>query len=92
MADDSNAGEKIVIAVPRPAPESFNRDRPISDLIKTQLQHIHHAESARLLKAKREGRRPEDIHTEAEAASYITAVTKLLHPQKRKRSKPRKSS
>jgi hypothetical protein len=70
----------------------MNRNRPISGLIKAQLQHIHHAESARLPKEKRDGRRPEDIHTEAEAASYIAAVTKILHPQRRKRSRPRPAS
>jgi hypothetical protein len=53
---------------------------------------MYHAESARLPKEERDGRRPEDIHTEAEAASYIAAITKLLHPQRRKRSRPRPTS
>ena len=86
------AGDVAFIRIPRPPASAMNKDRPISDLIKAQLLHIQHAESARLPKHKRDGRRPEDIHTEGEAASYIAAVTRILHPQGRKRSKPRKSS
>jgi hypothetical protein len=92
MSDDSRAGEKTIINVPRPPASAMNRDRPISSLIHAQLQHIHHAESARVPKHKRDGRLPDDIHTEAEAASYIAAITKLLHPQGRKKSKRRRSS
>jgi len=81
-------GEYVSIRVPLPPASAFNRDRPITSLIQSQLKHIHHAESARLLKHKRVGIKPEDIRTEAEAAAYIAAVTKVLHPQGRKKSKP----
>jgi hypothetical protein len=86
------AGDYKSIRIPLPPASAFNRDRPVSSLIQAQLQHIHHAESARLPKHKRDGRHPEDIHTEAEAASYILAITKVLHPQGRKKSKPRPTS
>jgi hypothetical protein len=89
MADDSPAGEKTVIQVPHPRPSAFNKNRPVSSLIIAQLQHIRHAESGRLTKEKRAGIRIEDIRTEADAAEYIKTVTKLLHPQRRKKSKPR---
>jgi hypothetical protein len=79
------AGDYTSIRVPIPQPSSFNRDRPISDLIKAQLLHIAHAESARLPREQRDGRKPEDIRTEAEAASYIAAVTRVLHPQGQKK-------
>ena len=69
----------------------MNRNRPISTLIEEQLKHFHHAESGRLPKEKRDGRRPEDIHTEAEAASYIAAVTGS-HPQGRKTSRRKSGS
>ena len=82
------AGDYISIRVPLPPASAFNRDRPITSLIQSQLKHIHHAESARLLKHKRVGIKPEDIRTEAEAAAYIAAVTKVLHPQGRKKTKP----
>ncbi len=80
-------GEVTYISIPHPPPAAMNKNRPISDLIKAQLRHVQHAESARLPKEKRDGRLPKDIHTEAEAASYIAAVTKILHPQGRKRSR-----
>jgi hypothetical protein len=85
------AGDVTFIRIPIPPASAMNRDRPISSLIQAQLQHIQHAESARLPREKRDGRRPEDIHTEAEAASYIAAVTKVLHPRGRKKSKIRLS-
>ncbi|MGC2161531.1 MAG: hypothetical protein WA634_06475 [Silvibacterium sp.] len=92
MSADSPAGEKTVVNVPHPAPGSFNPNRPPGCLIMAQLRHMHHAESGRLPKAKRDGRRPEDIHTEAEAAAYIAKVTQTLHPLRRKRSRAKKAS
>jgi hypothetical protein len=85
------SGEYTAIRIPIPPASAMNRDRPISSLIKNQLLHIQHAESARLPKVKRVGVKLEDIHTEAEAAAYIEAVTRVLHPQGRKkpRRKPR---
>lgn len=82
-------GDVTYIRVPVPSNVAFNRDRPISDLIRAQLKHIHHAESARLPRHKRDGRQPAEIHTEAEAAAYIASVTGILHPQGRKRSRQR---
>jgi len=79
-------GDYTAIRIPVPPASAMNKDRHISSLIQAQLEHIHHAESARLPKEKRDGRRPEDIRTEAEAASYIAAVTRILHPQRRKKS------
>jgi hypothetical protein len=75
------------IRVPKPPASAFNKDRPAGCLLQAQLRHFHHAESARLPKEKRDGRRPEEIRTEAEAAAYIAKITKLLHPQRRR--KPR---
>jgi hypothetical protein len=85
------AGDYTSIRVPLPQPTSYRKDRPISDLIKAQLQHIHHAESARLPREKRDGRRPENIQTEAEAASYIAAVTRVLHPRSARKRSSRQS-
>ena len=85
------AGDYTAIRIPIPPASAMNKDRPISSLIKAQLLHIQHAERARLPKEKRVGVKLEDIHTEAEAAAYIAAVTRILHPQGRKKSrrKPR---
>jgi hypothetical protein len=85
------AGENVSIRIPLPPASAFNRDRPITSLIQSQLQHVHHAESGRLPKHKRAGIKLEDIHTEAEAAAYMAAVTKVLHPRGRKKSKPQPS-
>ena len=86
------AGDVTFISVPKPPASAFNKDRPIGCLLQAQLRHIHHAESARLPKEKRDGRRPEEMKTEAEAAAYIAKITKLLHPQRRPESRPPASS
>ena len=83
------AGEVTKIDVPKPPASAFNKNRPVGCLLQAQLQHSHHAESARLPILKRDGRRPEDIHTEAEAASYIASVTKVLHPLRRRKPRSR---
>jgi len=84
-------GDYLSIRVPLPPASAFNRDRPITSLIQAQLRHIQHAESARLPKHKRAAIKLEDIHTEAEAAAYMAAVTQVLHPRGRRKSKPQSS-
>ena len=88
QSDSSLTGDYTSIRVPRPPASAFNKDRPAGCLLQAQLRHFHHAESARLPKAKRDGRRPEEIRTEAEAAAYIAKITKLLHPQRRRKPRP----
>lgn len=85
-------GEVTFVRIPKPPLSAMNKKRPISDLIKAQLRHIQHAESGRLPKEERSGIKIEKIRTEAQAAAYIAAVTKLLHPQGFKKSKKRQSS
>jgi hypothetical protein len=50
-------GDYTSIRIPIPPASAINKDRPISSLIQAQLLHIQHAESARLPKEKRDGRR-----------------------------------
>ena|ERR1700691_5688779 len=83
------AGDVTVINIPKPPASAFNKNRPAGCLLQAQVRHIHHAESARLPKEKRDGRRPEDILTEADAASYIAAITKVLRPQRRRKPRSR---
>lgn len=85
-------GDYTSIRVPIPPVSAFNKDRPAGCLLQAQLRHFHHAESARLPKAKRDGRRPEEIRTEADAAAYIAKITKLLHPQRRRKPRPQPST
>ncbi|MGB6827541.1 MAG: hypothetical protein WBE41_05835 [Terracidiphilus sp.] len=84
-------GDYTSIRVPMPPASAFNKDRPAGCLLQAQVRHFHHAESARLPKEKRDGRRPEDIRTEGEAANYIAKITKLLHPQRRRKPRAAKS-
>jgi hypothetical protein len=78
-------GEITRINVPKPSASAMNPHRPVSDLIKAQLRHMQHAESARLPRNKRSAINLNDIQTEAQAAEYIREVTRLLHPNGRKR-------
>jgi hypothetical protein len=92
QADSTLPTAYLSIRVPKPPASAFNKDRPAGCLIRAQLQHFLHAESARLPKEKRDGRRSEDIRTEAEAADYIGKITKLLHPQLRRKPRPQTST
>lgn len=82
-ASPTLSGEVTYVRIPVPARSSMNKKRPISDLVKAQLQHIHHAERARVPEHKRDDQRVKKIRTEAQAASYIAAVTKVLHPKRK---------
>lgn len=92
QGNSSLPGDYTSIRVPTPPASAFNKDRPAGCLIQAQLRHFYHAESARLPKEKRDGRRPEDIRTEGEAAAYIARITKLLHPQRRRKPRPPRST
>jgi hypothetical protein len=92
QTDASLPGDYLSIRVPMPPASAFNKDRPAGCLLQAQVRHFHHAESARLPKEKRDGRRPQDIRTEAEAAAYIAKITRLLHPQRRRKPRPPKSA
>jgi hypothetical protein len=87
-SEASLPGDYTSIRVPKPPDSAFNKDRPAGCLLQAQVRHFHHAESARLPKEKRDGRRPEDIRTEGEAAAYIAKITKLLHPRRRRKPRP----
>jgi hypothetical protein len=68
------------IKVPKPAKGSFNKDRPVSDLIRAQLRHWHEAEK-KLPHHHRTGRNIEEIKTEGEASEYLKTVTARCHIQ-----------
>ena len=67
-----------MIRVPKPA-AAPNRKRPLSDLLKKQVEHFHHAEKKQIPYDKRTGIVPQAIRTEGEAAEYIRMVTEKLH-------------
>lgn len=70
-----------LISIPRPAPGSFNKNRPAGALLQAQIAHLqkalvkHHAEVERLLAIDLR-----EIRTEAEVADYARRITALLHP------------
>jgi hypothetical protein len=67
------------IKVPKPAPASFHKHRPISDLLKNQIRHFSEVEM-KLPAQQRTGIDVDSIKTEHEAAAYIRKVTAALHP------------
>ncbi len=66
------------IRIPKPAAGSVNKDRPISSLLQTQVQHLRQAEQ-RLPKEQQTGIDVDTIKTESQASAYIQAVTSRLH-------------
>jgi|SRR6185312_7995925 len=76
------------IAVPKPPKSAFNPERPISDLVRWQLRHMHEAEK-RLPAHERTGQAIEAIKTEGEASAYLREMTDKLHgPYKVRVPKP----
>ena len=65
------------IRVPPTPKESFNKHRPVSDLIRKQVEHFRHVDS-KLSDSQRQTLPQGHIRTEQEAAQYIAAMTQLL--------------
>ena len=68
-----------VIHVPGPPKEAFNKNRPISDLIRAQVNHLKHLE-ANLPADVRQQLPQHEITTEDDAARYIGAMTSYFSP------------
>jgi hypothetical protein len=65
------------IRVPGPPPEAFRKNRPISDLIKSQIKHFQHLEHKLQLTLPTKFS-PHDLTTEATASQYIAEMTAAL--------------
>jgi hypothetical protein len=76
-----------VIKVPEPPKSAFNKNRPVSALLKNQILHLHEAE-LRFPARDQTNIYINHIKTEGQAAQYIRQVTAKLHPAgiKQKRS------
>jgi hypothetical protein len=66
------------IVLPKLPDSAWNKERPVSGLLRTQILHLHEAERRLPLKHHT------DIYinaikTEGEAAEYIRAVTEAIH-------------
>jgi len=68
------------IVVPKPGKGSFDKHRPASDLLKSQVKHLHALEKS-LPHRLQTGRNVDEIATESEASAYIKAITSRLHPR-----------
>ncbi|HEY6272401.1 MAG TPA: hypothetical protein VIX19_10455 [Terriglobales bacterium] len=66
-----------IIRVPKPAAGAFHKHRPVSDLLRWQIRHMHEAEKL-LPHDHRTGINIDAIKTEGEASSYIRKVTEKL--------------
>jgi hypothetical protein len=67
------------IRVPAPPPNAFNKNRPPSDLLLSQLKYFQHLELKLGHKIDPEIRK--NIHTEDGASRYIAAMTRLIRGQ-----------
>jgi hypothetical protein len=65
------------ILVPGPPPQAFRKNRPISDLIKSQIKHFQHLEHKLHLTLPIKFS-PHDLNTEAAASQYIAEMTAAL--------------
>jgi hypothetical protein len=66
-----------LIRVPAPPKEAFHKIRPISGLVKAQVNHFKHLEE-KIPPEQREAIPKHWITTENDAALYIAAMTHLL--------------
>jgi hypothetical protein len=67
-----------VIKVPKPPRSAYDPHRPVSALLKMQIEHLYEAEK-RLPSRYRSEVYVNAIRTEGEAANYIRAVTEGIH-------------
>ena len=82
-----------LIHVPKPPENSYDPNRPISSLLKTQIEHLREAESKLPLRYRSEIYM-KAIRTEGEAAKYIRDVTEAIQEAhadaERKRRPPKR--
>ena len=66
------------IKVPRPPKRAHDPQRPMTSLLKAQVEHLHDAERNLPLKYRTK-KYVKAIRTEGEAADYIREVTESIH-------------
>jgi hypothetical protein len=64
-----------VISIPKPPQDAFNKHRPVSDLLWTQVEHL-----AAVVKRDIDDER-RAINTEGQASDFIKKMTAILNPQ-----------
>jgi len=68
----------VLIPVPKPPKSAMNPDRPVSKLLRNQMEHLQRAEF-RLPMKQQTNIYINAIKTEREAADYIRRVTQAIH-------------
>jgi hypothetical protein len=69
-----------VIPVPKTPKQAFNKNRPISKLLRSQLEHLEWA--VRPASERKPHQLPKtSVRTEGEAAARIGELTRRLHPE-----------
>src|SRR6266567_1913093 len=80
-----------LIHVPKPSKRARNPNRPVSSLLRMQIEHLHEAEKRLPLRY-----RPEiyvnAIKTEGDAAKYIRETTEAIHAAHVAAARPRRAS
>lgn len=78
------AKQENVISISKPPKDAFNKHRPVSELVWTQVEHL-----AAVVKKDIDDQR-RAISTEAQAAAFIRKMTEHLHPEgaKKKQTRP----
>lgn len=69
------AKQAKVISIPEPPKTAFNKHRPVSELLWSQVEHL-----AAVVKKDIDDQR-RAINTEAQAADFIGRMTAVLHPE-----------
>jgi hypothetical protein len=83
-----------LIRVPKPPKSAYDPNRPVSSLLRSQIDHLREAESKLPLRYRSE-LYVKAVRTEGEAAEYIREVTEAIHEaheeaQRRRRAPKRK--
>jgi hypothetical protein len=66
-----------LLPLPKPSKNAWNPDRPMSSLLKWQIEHLHAAEMRMPLRYRTEIY-VNALRTEGEASNYIEAVTEAI--------------
>ncbi|HVT98113.1 MAG TPA: hypothetical protein VHE33_11460 [Acidobacteriaceae bacterium] len=75
------------IVVPAPPKSAFNKKRPVSDLVRKQVEHFQHVAQKHGMKIDPALER--DLATEGGAARYIARVTREMRGQSERTPGPR---
>lgn len=91
------AKEANVIRIPKVPKDAFNMDRPISDLVRSQVEHLAAVVKKDIDDESRAKKKDIDdqrraIRTQAHAGAFIGKMTALLHPEGASENRPSSSA